>query len=151
MRDKALQIALSQLGVSEHPKGSNWGLEVKSYLNSVGITTPAPWCMAFVYWCVDKACKELDRANPLYQTGGVLLQYARRKELSVLVPQPGDIFIMSFRYGKGHTGFVERVEGVNFYSIEGNSNDDGSREGYEVCKHKRPIQSMLAFLRYGSK
>ena len=44
----ALKYARLELGKGEVPRGSNWGKDVQGYLNSVGITTPAPWCMAFV-------------------------------------------------------------------------------------------------------
>ena len=36
-----------------------------------------------------------------------------------------------FKYG--HTGIVVQADGDTFKSIEGNTNDDGSFEGYEVC------------------
>jgi hypothetical protein len=38
-----------------------------------------------------------------------------------------------------HTGFVRAVVGQTFTTIEGNSNDEGSREGYEVCSNVRPL------------
>jgi hypothetical protein len=36
-----------------------------------------------------------------------------------------------------HTGIVMRTEDEVFHTIEGNTNDEGSREGYEVCKRIR--------------
>jgi hypothetical protein len=33
------------------------------------------------------------------------------------------------------------------HTIEGNSNNDGSREGYEVVRHLRPISHIQGFLR----
>ena len=46
-----LQIFISQLGVEEVPRGSNWGTDIQKYLKSVSLPYPAAWCMAFVYWC----------------------------------------------------------------------------------------------------
>jgi hypothetical protein len=65
------------------------------------------------------------------------------------LPLPGDIFIMDFGKGKGHTGFVESVNGDIIHTIEGNSNDDGNREGYEVCRKPggRKISSIKGFIR----
>ena len=49
LSQKALAVAVSQIGVEETPRGSNWGVPVKDYLISVGINFPASWCMAFIY------------------------------------------------------------------------------------------------------
>ena len=148
LADCALSIARSQIGVAEHPKGSNWG-PVEKYLRSVNIGFPAAWCMAFVYWCVDKASKELRVDNPLYRTGGVLAQWNASRILRADRPKKGDIFIMEFGRGLGHAGFVDSVQGDRIQTIEGNSNDEGSREGYEVCRKPggRPITSCKGFLR----
>lgn len=148
---RALSVAKSQLGCCEIPKGSNWGKDVKKYLASVGINFPASWCMAFVYWCVEKACEEVGAKNPLVKTGGVLMQWNKvGKNLRfVKDPKPGDIFIMDFGGGKGHTGFVTAVKGGRIETIEGNSNDEGSREGFEVCRKPggRAITSIVGYIR----
>ncbi|EKT4520794.1 CHAP domain-containing protein, partial [Flavobacterium psychrophilum] len=49
--------------------------------------------------------------------------------------------------GLGHTGIVEKVIEKTIYTIEGNTNDDGSREGYKVCRRKRNIKTIKAFIR----
>lgn len=139
-----IEVAISQIGVEEVPKGSNWGQEVKKYLNSVGIDFPASWCMSFVYWCVEQT-----GVNPLIKTGGVLRQWneidsARKFK----TPQAGDIFIMDFGHGLGHTGFVEEVQGNLIKTIEGNATTlSGSREGYEVCRKVRDISKIKGFIR----
>lgn len=151
LADRVLSVARSQLGRSEEPRGSNWGTAVQGYLASVGITFPAAWCMAFTYWCVDKACREAGVKNPLHRTGGVMAQWnaLRGTQHRVNRPKRGDLFIMSFGRGLGHTGFVERVEGDRIITIEGNSNDEGSREGHEVCRKPggRAISSCIGFIR----
>lgn len=65
LAERALNVAVYQLGNAEIPHGSNWGKHVEKYLKSVGIGVPSPWCMGFVYWCVNEACKEMDLNNPL--------------------------------------------------------------------------------------
>ena len=150
LAQKALDIALTHEGISEEPKGSNSGPVVNQYLKSVGLGKGYPWCMAFVYWCVNEAAKMLEIKNPLQKTGGVMLQYnttrLRKLPKTSRGIQPGDIFIMEFGHGTGHTGFVVKIEGSVVHTIEGNTNDDGSREGYEVAKRKRPISSFKGFI-----
>lgn len=142
---KHIEIAMSQLGVQEKPKGSNWGEPVQSYLKSVGITFPASWCMAFVYWCFKEA---YGKENKLFKTGGVLKQWQSvDAKYKFKTPMPGDIFIQDHGKGLGHTGFVEKVQGDQIFTIEGNTNDTGSREGYEVCRRFRKISSCIGFIR----
>jgi CHAP domain len=139
--------AITQLGVEEVPKGSNAGTDVEKYLKSVGLGKGFSWCMAFVYWNVLQACTKLKIPNPILKTGGVLAQYNYPKNQRFTKPQQGDIFIMDFGKGQGHTGFVEYVLDDTIHTIEGNTNDDGSREGYEVCRRVRKIASIKGFIR----
>lgn len=142
----ALQIAISQLGKAEAPKGSNWGEPVKTYLKAVGITFPAPWCMAFVQWCFKEA------GNPLpHKSGGVMDVWQHMNFYKTSQPQPGDIMIMNFGNGTGHTGIVEIAGATTVTCIEGNTNDDGSREGYEVARRIRNKSSVLGFLHFDNK
>lgn len=141
---KHIEIAISQLDKCEIPKGSNWGPDVEAYLKSVGINFPASWCMAFVYWCV----KTSGMVNPLVKTGGVLNQWNKiDKKYKFKEPKAGDVFIQDHGKGLGHTGFVEKVQGDKIFTIEGNTNDTGSREGYEVCRRVRDIKSCIGFIR----
>lgn len=150
LAQKALEIAITQNGICEYPKGSNSGLMVNQYLKSVGLSKGYPWCMAFVYWCVNEAAKMIEVKNPLVKTGGVLRQYnetsLRKLPKTSGGIKPGDIFIMEFKAGTGHTGFVEKIVGSMVHTVEGNTNDDGSREGYEVARRQRPISSFKAFI-----
>lgn len=140
-----ISIAQGELGKAEIPKGSNAGPHVEKYLKSVGLKGGYAWCMAFVYWC----CKEAAKPG-LIKTAGVLRQWNEiPAKYKVTTPQAGDIFIMDFGKGMGHTGFVESVQGDRIFTIEGNSNDEGSREGYEVCRKPggRLISSCKGFIR----
>ena len=155
----ALNMAITQIGQQESPRGSNWGHPVQDYLAAVGIHFPASWCMAFVYWCYDKAGVKVSFGdtlkNPLLQTGGVLKQWNDIERIMPVVkrkfsdPLPGDIFIMDLGHGLGHCGFVEDIEGDILHTIEGNTNDTGSREGFEVCRKKRQIgKPIIGYLRF---
>lgn len=149
LSNKSLEIAQSQIGQQENPLGSNWGEPVKSYLGSVGIGFPASWCMAFVFWCFKKSSEELKLTNTAIKTGGVLKAWNDApKEMKASVPSIGSVFIMDFGKGLGHTGIVEKFDAVNVYTIEGNTNDTGSREGVEVCRKVRKRSAIKGYLNY---
>jgi len=63
---RVLEVARSQLGVTETPSGSNTGREIRGYLapcvrggRRVGLTA-GEWCAAFASWCVWLAWAEAD-------------------------------------------------------------------------------------------
>ena len=80
------------------------------------------------------------------RTGGVLDLWnrARRAKKKTMTTKeavddpslilPGMVFIISTGSGTGHTGFVSRVVGNKLETIEGNTNDGGSREGIGVFR-----------------
>jgi hypothetical protein len=156
----ALQIAQGQVGQAERPRGSNSGPMVDQYLRATGLKPGYPWCQAFVYWCYQQAATTLGISNPVVQTAGVQvcwnLSHARRKlhlHSAIRHPQlvrPGSQFIMLFAGGLGHTGIVEAVEGQVLHTIEGNSNNTGSREGFAVVRQQRPLsqKALKGFLIY---
>ena len=149
LSEKALAIAVTQIGKKENPLGSNWGEPVQSYLKVVGIGFPASWCMAFIYWCYKNASISLGVTNTAIKTGGVLKAWnTAPKEIKSDVPSVGSVFIMDFGKGLGHTGIVEKFDKVNIYTIEGNTNDTGSREGIEVCRKVRKRSALKGYLNY---
>src|SRR5262249_38255526 len=146
----ALGVAASQVGVMEKPPGSNRGPEVDTYLRGVGLDPRGgfPWCAAFVYFCFQRAATQLRRANPVVKTGGALDHRARARAQGVpTIPaakahmeetlvRPGHIFVIDTGGpgGAGHTGLVEAVVAGKLVTIEGNTNDGGSREGIGVFR-----------------
>lgn len=149
LQQKALEIAVTQLGVEEAAGHVNTGKQVEKYLASIGLGPGFSWCMAFMYWCHQQAAEAMGRPVLMFKTGGVLEQWRRRKDqFRALTPIPGDIFIMDYGKGAGHTGIVEKVEDEVIHTIEGNTNDDGSREGYEVCRRTRSRAKILGYLRF---
>lgn len=148
LANKALALALADEGKAELPRGSNWGKYVQNLLSNVGINFAAPWCVAFVYSKFKDAADSLGVYNPVYKTGGVLKLWQQAINARVKVPQVGDVFIMDFGKGTGHTGFVCSVDGEYIHTIEGNTNDEGSREGYEVARRTRKIKDITGFLRF---
>jgi hypothetical protein len=152
---KALEIAIGQLGVRERGS-SNSGPEVDQYLKIVGLKPGYPWCMAFVYWCYDKAATATGVPNFLIRTAGVMHQWNEQQPIRKIVLdkvlkkpaiiQPGAVFIMDYGKGTGHTGLVEKIEGTYISTVEGNTNDEGSREGFEVCRRTRKLTSIKGFI-----
>ena len=170
IKAKALAIAITQIGVKEDPIGSNGGPQVEQYLKSVGLGKGYAWCQAFVYWCFAEAAKELSIPNPVVHTAGVLdcwnktavnvklhqIEISSRPELVL----PGDQVFFKHSATTGHTGIVEMVgpliiqgterHGFVMHTIEGNTNEDGSREGFEVLRKVRRFDDahLLGVIRY---
>lgn len=151
LQQKALEIAITQLGVEEVPRGSNRGPQIDKYVLSVGLN-PAdknPWCAAFIYWCFQQAADAMGVKNPMFKSGHVLTQWRMRKEkYRVYTPQPGDVGIMDFGKDKGHMFIVEIGHLDKTDNVEGNTNDEGSREGFEVCRRDRQRAKVLGYLRF---
>lgn len=151
----ALLIATAQgfMGVREQG-GNNRGQMVELFLAGVKQQAGAPWCAAFVhhagYW------SHFDAAAgrsfwPLPPTASCFLLGAFAQQNGVLKdkPQAGDVFL---QYNAAlarfaHTGIIITVDRVNerpagkpWYdctTIEGNTNEEGSREGNAVVIKKR--------------
>lgn len=136
-------IAAAEIGITEEPLGSNRGPPFDRYALRGDVV--GPWCARFVRWCYERAERPLP-GNP-YDLGNVAAMRARLDAHGALVkdPRPGDI---GFVWGRGksdagsgnHCFIVERVEGRNVHTIEGNlghavvrsvrSLDDGDLWGF---------------------
>ena len=179
LKKVALEMAIADLGKQEVPKGSNGGAYVLGLLKNVGIGFPAPWCMAAVFTWFKNAAEKLDVFNPVHKTGSVIdcwNHFAAMKssmnvqgstaqnepELNVTrmtkdeclahpeLIEPGDQFFLKEGAAIGHTGIIERVEGHLLHTIDGNTNSDGSREGFEVQRKVRDMNGshFLGVVRY---
>lgn len=147
LAQRAREIIETQLHVREKT-GKNDGVEVETYLKSVGLPKGYSWCMALVYWAYEKASKELGVKNPLIKTGGVLRQWNEiEKKFRATLPQENDIFIMDFGKGAGHTGIVTKVLADRIHTVEGNTGSDpttpaADREGNGVFNRSRKRSSI---------
>jgi peptidoglycan hydrolase-like protein with peptidoglycan-binding domain len=142
--------------LAQHPRevgGQNRGPWVRLYMD--GNEGDAwPWCAGFVSFIVRQACDTLGVAMPFAgtyscdilasqgQQSGSFVSGSRAKSSPDLLA-PGTIFLnRRTSTDWTHTGIVTRVENSEVFStIEGNTNDEGSREGYEVCSRKRGFGS----------
>jgi hypothetical protein len=144
--DTLIEIAESQIGVYE--RTTNSGPEIDKYLECVGLPPGHPWCAAFTCFAID-LCEQQGHATNFQFSAGVLAMWNLNKlKYKVDRPKRGDVFIMDFGKGKGHTGFVKSVAGFRIITIEGNTNVKGSREGTHVLQSSRDIASInKGFLR----
>jgi CHAP domain/Putative peptidoglycan binding domain len=164
--EAVLAKAASQVGVMEQPKNSNSGPQVDEYLRRAGVpldlpSTSKPWCCAFVYWCFDETAEATGRPNPMVRTAGCLDHWSRAERGGHRVAaaravddpsliEPGMVFIMDYRAGRGHTGFVEQVAGGILHTIEGNTDASRTREGGGVYRLARKIVDVnTGFIDYG--
>lgn len=145
--EKLVQLAAyhcDELKVREEPKGSNRGPWVDIYLRAAGVDPGNPWCAAFVTYLLQRVGQEQFPKHP-----AAVIEWSRWAEKSghlVTEPKRGDLFFLLNSNGTGHIGIVLENKGTRIRTIEGNSNDDGSREGYAVVRHERPIRG-LRFIR----
>ena len=116
-----VSIALREVGVSEHPPGSNSGPRVRQYQAATDLGgTGWPWCAAFVEWCWKAAGLDTSICSPSTQTFA-----DRARALGATgSPRPGAAFIIPGT----HTGLLVASAGGNiWHTVEGNSGDAVSR------------------------
>lgn len=161
IRSKLGDIARTQAGVEEVPRGSNSGEAIRHYQAATNLDgTGWPWCAAFVDWCVDRWQRETQAetgvASPFNRPRTAaaygLLSWAKvEAERGVrifapaggYVPARGDVVV----YGFSHCGIVAGAVADDVFSAyEGNTNPDGGREGYIVCarmRHRREVRGFI--------
>lgn len=136
----ALQLAYAFKGWPELG-GDNHGQAVEIFQKFVGIKPGDPWCAAFASYVGWHAMLDIATGTskwPLKLTGGCgeLFDDATAKKAIVTVPKPGMLFLIWHTGLKrmGHTGWIVGSEANNHWrTCEGNSNLDGSRNGWEVA------------------
>jgi len=146
---RALWHAIGEIGCHEQG-GPNRGPEVDLYLRSVGLD-PAhasyPWCVAFVHWCFQRAANEAKVVNPFPHTASVFRAWALAKDHRASMPEPGAVMIIDHHDGvHGHMGLVVGSGPNTLVTVEGNTNEWGSREGNCVAVKTRTPQSVVGYL-----
>jgi len=128
--------------------GANWSPEIKAILVSVGINYPAYYCAAYVSWgyTQNKIC------NPNTAWSPSLFPADRCLNLKTTTPQIADAFgIYHHDLNRiAHAGTVKRWprEGDYFISLEGNTNNNGSRNGDGFYEKRRPKRSVAKVSRW---
>ncbi len=140
--NQLLTIAKSQIGVRE-ATGNNDGEAVECYLHYTGNKKGEPWCAAFISWVFGQA----GYSQPRTAWSPSLFPKSR----AVKTIKPATVFGIYFK-DKGriaHVGLVERQQHDWIYTIEGNTNSAGSREGdgvYRKLRHSRTIAAYANWL-----
>lgn len=139
--DAVLAIASAEVGTKEGANNrTKYGDEMHA-LQPSNMDKNAPWCDAFVDWCMVKAfgaetakqvlCGDFDdytyNSVALYKKAGRWSQTAHR----------GD---QIFFGGSGHTGIVESVENGRVHTIEGNKSDMVKR-----CDYPATYSSIIGY------
>lgn len=163
----ALLVAAANafIGVSEQG-GDNRGPMVEQFLRGVNLPPGQPWCAAFVHhvghWShYDHVTRR--SSWPLPATGSCerLGRAARAAGLLRSEPHVGDVFLLHSRV-RGrfiHTGIIVEVfdearaherDSHTCLTIEGNTNDDGSANGYATLRKLRTFREAdgHAFIRW---
>lgn len=151
-------IAYISQFVNEHPVelSPNHGPWVRAFMKGKDWDTAA--------WCCGSLCTGLDLAA--HSMGEAMIKYLPwswsvpesvnnakgkmylsryftsaevKKDLSI--PKYGDLGICYNSEGPSHIFAIEKMEGTVMHTIEGNSNDEGSRDGYEMCRGRRDAAS----------
>jgi lysozyme family protein len=147
-----IDIASEEVGVREQPLGSNRGPRVDQYIRATGLdpTGQHPWCMCFVFFCFMQAAQRVGVPNLVPKDAlvhgawakvrnkpGVTAVTAAAAQRNPALVKPGMVFFIDTGNGHGHAGIV--VDNVNSFleTIEGNTNDNGSREGIGVFRRTR--------------
>lgn len=142
-------IAYGQAHLAVHPieiGGQNRGPWVRLYTGGKEGDAWA-WCSGFVSFLMHQGAETLGQDPPIMGSvscDSVVAQgrqkgrfLAERDAQKSGVPA-GSIFLVRRTASDWtHDGLVVQAHGDTFDTIEGNTNDDGSREGFEVCARSR--------------
>ncbi len=147
-----MAYAADVLKVQEHPRGTNTGPEVDRILRSVGLDPGNAWCASnWGCYLIDsgvprEALPEL--AGLVHGLDGSCADWAKKEGRIAKAPERGMAGLIFHTERTGHLVTIPGVldDGRHLRTIEGNSNDEGSREGYEICRRVRLISEIDMFI-----
>ena len=145
-----LIVEYARQHLNQHPVeigGQNKGPWVRLYMNG-NEGTEWPWCAGFVSFILKQTCRQMNISLPINTSVSCDFLAASAKEKGLFMREsdvtdiaqitPGSFFLNRRTSTDWvHTGIVTRAEENVYHTIEGNTNDEGSREGYEVCERVR--------------
>jgi CHAP domain len=117
----ALQVAETQVGVTEQPPGSNDGPQIAEYRSAVqGSYAGAPWCAYFVSWCAREAGVPLGDQGQGFGSVSEITDWARQTGRLTSTPAPGELIL----FGTEHVGIVKSVNADgSLTTVEGNASN----------------------------
>jgi CHAP domain len=126
-----LNLARSELGVTEQPPGSNDSPRIAQYRQATaGAPGPGPWCAYFVSWAAREAGVPIGDSGQGYGLVDDVWAWGERSGKAMPAssgpPQPGDLIVWD-----EHIGVVESVGADgSITTIEGNSSDSVAHRSY---------------------
>lgn len=154
LSDAIKQVAEQHL--AEHPievGGDNRGPWVRIYVDgNEGLSWR--WCAGFITFVMRQACMLLDKPLPIEGSVSCDLLAAQAKDAGLFVRGAdvengsvswtdlgaSQIFLVRRTTNDWtHTGFSFEGEDTTFSTIEGNTNEDGSANGFEVAQRMRSL------------
>ena len=117
----ALQVAESQVGVTEQPPGSNDGPQIARYRTATqGAYAGAPWCAYFVSWCAAQAGAPIGDHGQGLGSVAEITDWARSTGRLTATPAPGELIL----FGTQHVGIVKSVNADgSLTTVEGNASN----------------------------
>lgn len=152
---RAVEVAGTQLGVKEHPPGSNSGPDVEVYQHCTNPgTTGFPWCASFVTWCLRQAGWKVYFSNQSYVPAWIEAAHSGRYPLMVVSRSEvvrGDVVTYDWNNDVvgDHIGFVLTSPDTagNFTAREGNTSAGNNSNGGEVQDAQRNVSDVACFIR----
>jgi hypothetical protein len=122
---QTLQVAETQVGVTEQPPGSNDGPQIAEYRTATqGAYAGAPWCAYFVSWAAAQAGTPLGDQGQGLGSVAEITDWARSTGRLTSTPAPGELIL----FGTAHVGIVKSVNADgSLTTVEGNASN-GVRE-----------------------
>lgn len=166
-------LAVADIGLRERAQHDNRGSQIQKFFDAdnLDLNGSAPgddgyaWCAAAMDLWVQEAIVEWEKQHgrkvtfapprtaaafgfeawSLAQDASTLTRFKDRNPRIGGDVKRGDICILSI----SHICLATHdAANGGFRSVDGNSNDEGSREGYEVCARKRTISSLRSVIRF---
>ncbi|HEY1021458.1 MAG TPA: hypothetical protein VGE06_04065, partial [Flavisolibacter sp.] len=177
LRGIVQKIYTADIGIREKT-GKNDGQRIEEYLSYVGLGKGNPWCAAFICWVYGKAGVVNPRSGwspALFPESRVIWSRRRGiiKNSSLNIqhsssisanstkhskfniqnspkPRAADIFGIWFQDKKriAHCGFIDDWQEKYVITVEGNTNESGSREGDGVYRKRRLISTVYKVARW---
>lgn len=149
IRLKVQDTYTSQIGVRELT-GNNDGKLVEIYLKYCNLSKGNPWCAAFVCWTLGQNQIQNPRSGfcpNLFLKNNTVWKRDRKINRT---PLCSDVFGLYFPEKKriAHVGFIEKWTTQTVTTVEGNTNQVGSREGDGVYRKIRLTRQIYAVTRF---
>lgn len=161
LSEALVKVATDEIGVTE-VAGSNCGPRVDQYKAATWMDNPKQgfaWCASFVCWCMREALvvagvhETSTFKRPQTASAWDFINWSKKQDDSTATAttvrsnmiQTGDIVVYQF----SHIGIAVSAckNNGDFYAVEGNTDQAGSREGGGVYKKLRNASQVRARIR----